>query len=166
MRKSALASGIVAGLAGGVLLGLVLTVVVLTHPELPVASLMELLDRRVGASRALVGWIVVLAASGVLGALYGALLRNRRTPESASIMALVYAVVLGILEGLIVVPLLVGAAPLVGLANPALWPIAVLAFGINLLFASIMAGTFLALRPHEPRHEPPAADARTYHRAA
>ena len=90
MRTSALASGIVAGLAGGILLGLALTVVVPTHPGLPVASLMELLARRIGAS-ALVGWLVVLASSAVLGGVYGLLLRNRRTPERAAVVALFYA---------------------------------------------------------------------------
>jgi hypothetical protein len=166
MRTSALASGIVAGLAGGILLGLALTVVVPTHPGLPVVSLMELLDRGLGARRALVGWVAVLAASGVLGAVYGALLRNRRTPERASVVALFFALVLGMLEALVAVPLLVGAAPVLGLANPALWPLAVLAVGINLLSASVMAATFLALRPREGPRDQPAREARTVPRAA
>ena len=166
MRKSALASGIVAGLAGGVLLGLVLTVVVPTNPGLPAASLMELLDRRVGVSRMLVGWLVVLAASGVLGALFGAMLRNRRTPERAAVVALVYAFVLWVVDGLVGVPLLFGAAPLTGLANPALWPLVVMAFGITLLFTSVMAATFLALRPPELRRDGEAVQARTYRHAA
>jgi hypothetical protein len=144
--------------------GIVLTVVVPTTPGLPVASLMERLVTVTGAGGLLAGWAMTLGGSAVPGAIFGALLAGRgRDTTTVATVALSCGLALWVVNGVIGVPLLYGAPPVVGLARLSFGPILIVMLLTDLIFFSALAVLFLGLSGRGPR-EP--GDARDLRRAA
>jgi hypothetical protein len=138
-----LVSGILAGVAAGLVLGTMLTIMAQELAGDGFVTLMDVVARNLGSERLAVAWLVELAVSAGLGAVFG-LLAGRRMPDAGAVAsrALFFGLVLWVATGLVAVPELFGVSPLAVPGRRDLWPwMPALLIGW-LLFASVLAGTF------------------------
>jgi hypothetical protein len=163
MRK-ALFAGILAGLAAGIPIGLLLSAIVPSDVGLPDHSLMELLAGAMSAKGVAPGWIATLGASALLGAIFSGFVRRAGDAGRVSSVALFFGLSVWAIVAAFGVPLLIGARPVVGLANIRVWPLVVGALMLHLLFSSVLAVAFLWLRG--PRQRAEATEVRELRRAA
>lgn len=161
-----LASGMIAGLAGGLVFSILLTVLVLTGPRAATVTLMQLLSGAIGSDGLLAGWIATLGAGAALGSLFAALVgrRHRRDAGRVASAALFLGLCLWLAEGLVGIPLLFGLPLVAGMADPLVFPILPPMLVSTLLFTSVLAAVFVGLRPRPARER--GADARDLRRAA
>ena len=143
--RNPLSSGLLAGLAASVPLGLLLTAIVASDARLSNDTLMQLLARGLGTTHVALAWIVTLGFGALGGVVFGALARHG-APEVVARVALLSAVVLWALVATVAVPLLVGGRPLVGLSEARTWPLVVGSLMLNLAFWSVLAAVFVSLR--------------------
>lgn len=153
MRR-VLVSGLVAGLAGGVVLATLLTVVVPTTPGLPMRSLMRLLAGAAGSDSAMIGWIITL----VLGALVGlvlAAIAGYRGRSGTTVMgpALIIGAVVWLAALFVGVPLLFAVSPVAVPITPEFWPLAMFLCVASLLFISAVAAVFVGMASRPRRDD-------------
>jgi hypothetical protein len=163
--RHVLFSGIVGGLAAGIVLGLLLSAVVPSDMGLPHRALMEFLAEGLGLRSLVLAWLVTLAASALLGAIFAGLVRRSRDAGTVSSVALAFGLAVWVVVSAIAGPLLIGASPVTGLRNiMRVWPLVVGCLMFSLLFLSVLAFVFLTLRSRGERA--PVAEARPLRRAA
>ena len=145
---SRLVCGIVAGVAGGFVYGLMLYIMTVPAPGYEFLTGIQLFARSVGSDRAVAGWAVHLGVSAVIGALFG-LLAGGLARDSAGVAAwgLLFGLAFWGLDMLIVTPRLLGLPPVLALGEQALWAILPGSLMGHLVFAAILAGAFMWLRP-------------------
>jgi hypothetical protein len=144
--------GVLAGLAGGIVLATWLTVMIVTGPAATMVTLMQLLGAALGHDGLLVGWIAALGAGAVLGGLFALVLgRAAWNPEILAVAALLFGLALWLAEGLVALPLLFQVAPVIGVADPRVWPLIPPMVVPNLLFSSVLAVVLLVFRPRPAR---------------
>jgi hypothetical protein len=151
--RNVLFSGLVAGVAGGIPLGLLLSAIVPSDMGLPGRSLMELVAAAMGSKHVALAWIVMLGISALLGVIFSGLVRRAADAGTVASMALLSGVVLWAIVGTVVAPLLTGGRPLVGLTDMKVWPLVVGALMLSLLFWSVVAAVFLWHRHRRARAE-------------
>ena len=150
--RNALFSGILAGLAASIPIGLLLSAIVPSDVGLTDHSLMELLAGAMGAKHLAPAWIVTLGVSALLGAIFSGLVRRAGDAGKVASVALLSGLVLWAVVA-IGAPLLIGAQPVVGLRNMRVWPLVIGALMLDLLFWSVLAAVFLWLRGPGERAE-------------
>jgi hypothetical protein len=150
--RNVLFSGILAGLAASIPIGLLLSAIVPGDVGLTDHSLMELLAGAMGAKHLAPAWIVTLGASALLGAIFSGLVRRAADAGKVASVALLSGLVLWAVVA-IGAPLLIGAQPVVGLRNTRVWPLVIGALMLELLFWSVLAAVFLWLRGPGERAE-------------
>jgi hypothetical protein len=153
MMGKALSSGILAGLVAGVPIGLLLTAVVPTDVRLPELSLMAFIASAIGTRSLALAWVVTLAVSALLGAVFGGLVSRAREAGTVASAALGFGLVSWAIVSMIVAPLMIGARPVVDLMQGRLWPLVVGGLMIHLLFVSVLAVVVLWLRSRGRRAE-------------
>lgn len=142
-----LASGVVAGLAGGVVFGILATLMTDVVAGHGLVSLMRLIGQAVGSGSLLTAWMIVLAIGVLLGALFGILAgRPGRDTGAVASYGLLYGLALGLLVGFVAVPLMLGRSP----SSREIWPWLPATLVACLLFASALAGTFVWLQGKRP----------------
>jgi hypothetical protein len=131
---------IATGVAGGLVAGLVFAVVMRVVPG-PNGSMIASAARAVHLARPLAGWLAYLIYGGLIGGLFGWLLRNQRLGDtSAMLWGALYGLAWWIVAGLILVPIARGS-----------WPFSTLAvdqsreFALPLLIGHIVYGGVLGL---------------------
>jgi hypothetical protein len=140
-----LVRGIVAGLAAGVLLATMLTVMQQELVTGPV-TLMGLVARDVGSKHLAVGWLLDLAVCAGLGALFGlAAGRSALDSGAVAVRALFFGLALWIVGGVLATPLLFGLSPLRGLSRVEVFPWLPALLVAWLLFVSVLAAVFVWL---------------------
>jgi hypothetical protein len=144
---SRLACGIVAGVAGGVVYGVMLHIMTVPAPGYEFLTGIQLFARAVGSDLAVAGWAVHLVVSAAIGALFG-LLAGALGREAGAVAAwgLVFALAFFALDILVVTPRLLGLPPVAALAERALWAILPGSLMGHLVYAAVLAGGFLWLR--------------------
>jgi hypothetical protein len=144
--RSSIASGIVAGLAGGIVLGTMLTFMTQDATAQGFVTLMGLVARDVGSTRLAVGWLVELGVCAALGALFGALC-GRRPPDAGAVAsrALFFGLVLWGVSSLVGVPMLYGLPPVRGVVRSEVFPWIPALLAGWLLFVSVLAASFVWL---------------------
>lgn len=159
-------SGMVAGVAGGIVFSTLLTVMMVTGRGAAMVTLMQLLAGALGSGRLLAGWIAVLGAGAALGGVFASLVGRRHMQKAGTVAGAALFLGLGLwfAEGLVGIPLLFGLPPVVGLADPLVWPMVPAMLVSNLLFTSVLAAVFLGLRPRTARAR--GVEARDLRRAA
>ncbi len=91
--------GVLGGLAGGVVFGVLMTVM----------GMMPMVAMLVGSESVAVGWVVHLAISAFIGAVFGVLLAARVTSFAAgAVLGLVYGVAWWVLGPLLIMPAQMG----------------------------------------------------------
>jgi hypothetical protein len=161
--RSLLISGILAGLAAGVALATLMTAVMPASPGLPMVVLMRLVLDAIGSEQWLTGWITVVGAGVVIGALFAGLL-GMLGRDSATVAGTAVFLGFGLsaVGQLVVVPLLFDASPIATLTDRTFWPIIPFVLLASVLFTSVMAAAFLGIRTSErqPRSESASSDLR------
>lgn len=93
--RSKIGAGIVAGLGGGVVLGVTLALMQTPRPTGDQPSILFRVGRLVGSDSIGVSWLVVIAISALLGAVLAAVLGGRARDYAASVFGgLIFAIVL------------------------------------------------------------------------
>jgi hypothetical protein len=107
-----IAVGGIVGLAAALVFDVAMAGVVVTAPDGGRTSMLTVVGEAARAHAPLAGALVALGYGGVIGALYGWLLRRARLNELSGLMwGALYGVSWGIVSGLVVVPLLRGDLP-------------------------------------------------------
>lgn len=163
--RGVLVSGLVAGLAGGVVLATLLTVVTPTTPGLPMRSLMRLLAGAAGSESLMIGWIIILVLGAFVGVMFAAIAGDRRRP-GATMMgpALIIGAVVWLAALFVGVPLLFDVSPAAVAASANFWPLGMFLCVASLLFISAVAAVFVGMAA--PRRRDDVPEARDMRRAA
>lgn len=142
MRK-AIVVGAGAGLVGGIVAAIVLSILGVKGPHGEVVGAITVLSRAVGSDRLVAGWLVDLAATVVLGALFGVVygMAGARR-ESASWWAVAYGLVCWIVGWFVVLPSPLHDAPRAAATDPTLFQLAVAGLVASFGFAAVLAGAF------------------------
>lgn len=99
--------GMVAGIAGGVLFGMLMAMI----------GMLPMIAGLVGSSSAIVGFLLHMAISVVIGISYGLLFSTRSTDfAQGSIWGLVYGAIWWVLGPLVIMPMLMGMGMQFGMA--------------------------------------------------
>ena len=148
--KSGFAIGAGAGLAGGLVAALVLSILGIKGAEGQIARPISLVSHLVGSSSLVVGCLVLIVVATAIGALFGVLytaLRLRR--ETAAWSATLYGIAWWIVGWFAVMPPPLRLAPWEALADPALFQLAVAGLLACLGFGAALAGAFTLFGPVE-----------------
>lgn len=145
-----------AGLAGGIMFGVMMQMMTAPTPDGGSMSVMAMIGQMLGSPTAGVGWLFHLFNSALIGAIFGWLLGGRlHAYGSALTWGAAYGFAWWILGGLVLMPMLLGMpafAPLV------MAPMRMVAMGSlvgHLVYGAILGGTFMWLH-HGVRDEAPA----------
>jgi hypothetical protein len=145
-----IAWGIVAGLFAGLVLGGLLHVMVGFVPAGGQASMMSLVAFALGTDRLSIAWLVHLAVSAGLGALFSLLLGRRgQAWDAAAAWGLACGIAWWIVAALVLLPLGLGLPVLAPLRQLALFPFAVSTLMGSIFFGAIMGSgvAWLSGRP-------------------
>jgi hypothetical protein len=139
-------AGALAGLAGGVVFGLMMTVMSAPTPDGGTMNMMAMVGMVVRAPTVLVGWLYHLFNSAVIGALFGWLLGGRvRGYGSGLLWGLAYGLVWWVLGGLILMPVLLGMPAFAPLTTPPMVPVALGSLVGHLLYGAVTGAAYKAI---------------------
>lgn len=128
-----IAKGAIAGLVGGVVFGIMMAMM----------SLLPMVGMLVGQDSAIVGFVVHLAISAFIGAVYGLVAsRFANTAPLALVGGVVNGIVWWVLGALVLMPLLLGMGEMVFIVGQAQW----MSLLGHILYGLVTAFVFLALQ--------------------
>lgn len=149
MKRSKLAAGALAGLAGGVVFGLMMQMMSAPTPDGGKMPMMAMVAMVVRSDSMAVGWLYHLFNSAVIGALFGAVLGGRVRNNASGIgLGAGWGFVWWILGGLILMPMLLGMTAFAPLQMAPMRPVAMGSLMGHLLFGMITG--FVFARLYEP----------------
>ena len=141
--SSKLGASIVGGLAGGVVFGMMMHVMMAPTPDGGQMPVIAMVGQIVGSPTVGVGWAYHLFNSAVIGAIFGWLLSGRAHGYvSALSWGAAYGFAWWILGGLILMPVLLGMSPLAPLMMPPMRMVAMGSLVGHLIYGLILGGTF------------------------
>ena len=146
----AIGAGILAGVAGAVACGLVLTVV--SDPTAAgIVTPMTLISRALGTGSRPAAWLAVFGAGALLGAVFG-VIAGARGSDAGRIASIGFFYLLGVWLVLTfaAVPLLLGIGPTDIVRNRDLWPWLPGMMVAAIAYAGILTAAFTVLRDHRP----------------
>jgi hypothetical protein len=148
-----LGASVVAGLAGGLVFGLMMHMMVAPTPEGGQMPMMAMIGQIIGSPSVAVGWIYHLFNSAVIGALFGWLLGNLvRGFGSALTWGAAYGFAWWVIGGLILMPVLLGMPAFAPLTMPAMRGVAMGSLIGHLMYGLTLGGLFVAM--HRPIRMP------------
>jgi len=160
MVRSKIAAGALAGLAGGLLFGIMMQMMSAPTPEGGKMPMMAMVAMVVRSNSLAVGWLYHLFNSAVIGALFGAVLGGRvRNIGSGIGWGAVWGFVWWILGGLILMPVFLGMPAFAPLQMPPMRMVAmgslighliygvVMGFAFARLYVAAAEGTVASVRP-------------------
>jgi hypothetical protein len=145
-------AGVLAGLAGGVVFGLMMQFMTAPAPDDGRFPMMQMVANVVRSENLAVGWIYHLFNSAVLGAIFGLLAGNRlhSYPIAVGVGAM-YGLVWWVLGALILMPVFLGMAPFAPLIMATMVPVALGSLVGHLIYGVILGAGYLAiLAPRMP----------------
>lgn len=139
-------AGALAGLAGGVVFGLLMSVMSAPTPDGGAMPMMAMVGMVVRSPTVLVGWLYHLVNSAVIGALFGWLLGSRVQGYGGGLLwGLGYGAVWWVLGGLILMPVLLGMPALAPLTMAPMVPVAVGSLVGHLLYGAVTGAAYKAV---------------------
>ncbi len=157
--RSRIGSGIIAGLAAGIVFGIGMQVME-TPDGMPV---MVMVANVVGSDSLAVGWLYHLFNSAVIGGIFGWLLGARSSTVAKGLLyGGLYGFAWWILGGLILMPLALGMPAFGPLMDPQMRPVAMGSLMGHLLYGLILGGLFVPLHPREVVEEEPTETLRRH----
>ena len=157
--QSKLIAGAIAGLAAGVVFGLMMQMMSAPTPDGGEAPMMMMVAMVVRSTSLVVGWIYHLFNSAVIGALFGWLLGDRAHGYGGGLAwGAAWGVLWWVLGALILMPILLGMPPFSALMMPEMRPVAMGSLIGHLLYGLILGAAFVRLRSAARPRE--TADAR------
>lgn len=150
--------GAVAGLAGGVVFGVMMQMMSAPTPDGGSMPMMAMVAQVVRSNSIAAGWIYHLFNSALIGVFFALLLGNRVTSNgSGALWGAVWGVVWWVLGGLILMPLLLGMPAFASLTMPRMMPVALGSLVGHLIYG-VLAGVVYARLTHAAaRGNPPSA---------
>lgn len=147
--RSTLRAGALAGLAGGIVFGVMMQMMQAPAPDGGEMPMMAMVAGVVRSDSLLVGWLYHLFNSVIIGALFGLLLGGSvRGLGSGLALGAAWGLVWWVLGGLVLMPLLLGMPAFAALREPAMRPVAWGSLLGHLLFGLILGGIYVRL--HAP----------------
>jgi hypothetical protein len=135
--------GVLAGVFAGILFGLLMEFLPAPGAGAGRISMALYAAQALHAQSRLVGWFAYLVYGGVIGGLFGYLLRGRRLDEASAIVwGGIYGLGWWILAGLVLVPALRGAVPLSPSAVGVIRPIALTLLAGHMLYGLVLGAAF------------------------
>ncbi len=145
--QSKFKTGILAGLLGGVVFGMMMTM--MSGPD--GKPMMAMVARVVQADSLVVGWVYHLFNSTVIGALFGFLFGNRVGSYGSGLLwGVLWGVVWWILGGLILMPLFLGMPIFAPLMMEPMRMMAIMSLVGHMIFGAILGLAFFALAGKMP----------------
>ncbi len=136
--RSKIGAGIVAGLAGGVILALSMALMQTPRPSGDQPSLLFRVERLVGSDSTALGWFIVIAGGAVLGGVLALVLGARAANHTAGVIG-------GLLLALTLWVVVMVAVPVVSKARPfsPLWIVDAFPVAVGSLLGLILYGAML-----------------------
>jgi hypothetical protein len=148
-----LGASVVAGLAGGLVFGVMMHMMVAPTPDGGQMPMMAMIGQIIGSPSVVVGWMCHLFNSAVIGAIFGWLLGNNvRTLGSAFGWGAAYGLGWWILGGLVLMPVLLGMPAFAPVTMPGMRGIAMGSLIGHLLYGLTLGGVLAAT--HRPIRVP------------
>ncbi|CAN5292063.1 hypothetical protein BH23GEM2_BH23GEM2_15990 [soil metagenome] len=146
MRDRILA-GAVAGIAGGILFGIMMQMMSAPTPDGGTMPMMAMVAMVVGSESIAVGWAYHLFNSIVIGGLFGALIGDRAAATGPALgYGAAWGVLWWVLGALILMPVFLGMPPFAALRMPPMRPVALGSLVGHLVFGLITGFTYARLR--------------------
>lgn len=154
MRSRVLA-GAAAGLAGGLIFGVMMQLMSAPMPDGGSVPMMAMVAMVVKSESIVVGWLYHLFNSAVIGALFGAILGQRVVDRRTGfVFGAAWGGVWWVLGGLILMPLALGMEPFAPLQMPPMRPVALGSLAGHLIYGLILGFVFTVVAPYR---RPPGA---------
>ncbi len=142
-----LGASIVAGLAGGLVFGLMMHMMIAPTPDGGQMPMMAMIGQIIGSPSVAVGWVYHLFNSAVIGAIFGWLLGSKvRDFGSAFGWGAAYGLAWWVLGGLVLMPVLLGMPAFAPLIMPDMRGIAMGSLIGHLLYGLTLGGVFIAMQ--------------------
>lgn len=144
--RSRIAAGAVAGLAAGVVFGMMMQMMAAPTPDGRQMPMMAMVAMVVRSQSLVVGWLYHLFNSAVIGALFGWLLGGRAHGYASGLgWGALWGVVWWVLGALILMPVFLGMPPFASLRMPPMRPMAMGSLMGHLLYGLILGAVFVRL---------------------
>ncbi len=145
--NSRISAGALAGVAGGVIFGVMMQTMSAPTPDGGSMPMMGMVAMVVRSQSLFVGWLYHLINSAVIGALFGWLLGERLGGYRAGLAwGAFWGAVWWVLGALIVMPLLLGMPAFASLRMPPMRPVAFGSLVGHLIYGLILGSAFVKLR--------------------
>ena len=147
---SRIGGGAAAGLAAGVVFGILMTMMTAPTPDGGRMPMMAMVAQVVGSESLVVGWLYHLFNSAVIGALFGWLLGTRAGTTGAGVgWGALYGLAWWVLGGLILMPILLGMPAFAPLAMAPMRPVALGSLVGHLIYGAILGAGYVWLAGRE-----------------
>ena len=145
--RSKVIDGAIAGVAGGVVFGLMMQMMQAPTPEGGSMPMMAMVAMVVRSKSIAIGWIYHLFNSAVIGALFALVLGGRvRTTASGAGFGAVWGVVWWVIGGLVLMPVFLGMEPFAALKMAPMRPVAMGSLVGHLVYGVITGVIYARLR--------------------
>lgn len=145
-RAQPAVAGALAGLAGGVVFGLMMTMMSAPTPDGGQMPMMAMVGMVVRSPSVLAGWLYHLFNSVVIGAIFGWLLGNRVQSYAIGVaLGAAYGLAWWALGGLILMPVLLGMPAFAPLMMAPMVPVAIGSLIGHLIFGAIAGVAYKAI---------------------
>ena len=158
--QARISNGAIAGIAGGLLFGLMMQMMSAPTPDGGSMPMMAMVAMVVRSESLFVGWVYHLFNSAVIGALFGWLLGERaRSYGSGLAWGALWGIVWWVLGALILMPLLLGMPAFASLKMPPMRPVAVGSLVGHVIYGLVLGAVFVRLRARAGGYSATAARA-------
>ena len=149
--QSHINSGIVAGLAGGVVFGIMMQMMTAPTPQGGQMPMMAMVAMVVRSDSTFVGWVYHLFNSAVIGAVFGGLLGGCAQSIAAGLgWGALYGLVWWIMGALILMPIFLGMPAFAPLQMAPMRPVAMGSLVGHLIYGVILGSGFVMLKEKIP----------------
>jgi hypothetical protein len=139
-------NGAIAGIAGGILFGLLMQMMSAPTPDGGSMPMMAMVAMVVRSTSIVVGWLYHLFNSAVIGALFALLLGSRVSGNASGLAwGAVWGIVWWVLGGLILMPLFLGMPAFAPLQMPPMRGVAMGSLVGHLLYGLVLGGVYVRL---------------------
>ncbi|HEV8362482.1 MAG TPA: hypothetical protein VGQ52_03105 [Gemmatimonadaceae bacterium] len=145
--QSRISAGALAGIAGGLVFGIMMQMMSAPTPDGGSMPMMGMVAMVVRSQSLVVGWIYHLFNSAVIGGLFGWLLGDRARSYGAGLAwGAAWGIVWWILGALILMPLLLGMPAFASLRMPPMRPVAMGSLVGHVIYGLLLGAAYVRLR--------------------
>ncbi|MCA1562117.1 MAG: hypothetical protein LC753_04315 [Acidobacteria bacterium] len=146
VMRTSFGASIVAGVAAGVIFGLMMQVMTVPAPDGSRMPVIAMVGQIVGSPTVAMGWLFHLFNSAVIGALFGWLIGPRVSGHGSGLgWGAAYGFAWWILGGLILMPVLLGMPPFAPVMMPEMQMVAIGSLVGHLIYGLILGGVYVTV---------------------